>query len=214
MIRSLKTGLGLSMLVALLVAAFGVMNASATQTGHFTSSSTNTKYDVREATGTAHSTQLSAYGSTVECHHATYNVHHTSSTTFTTLAVTPEYTACTTGSGGAATVRMNGCYYDFTSRTTGHATVHLICPAGKKAEVETSGGLEKFGAQTPTTGGVTYTNENGLITVNITVEGIHAECHGACQLLGTNTTTASLKGSVTVEGTDTVTGAKAHITAK
>lgn len=64
----------------------------------------------------------------------------------------------------------------------------------------------KYPPQTPTTGGLTYstieTNGKHAVTVNVTAEGIHAECHGACQLIGTNTTTAKITGSLTVAGTD------------
>lgn len=218
MTRSLKTAFGLSVLVALVVGVMGAMSASAKVSGHFVSGATKTEFKATEATGTAHATTLSAYGSTVSCHNVKYQVHHTSAATFTSLTVTPTYENCTVGGGpDTATVRMNGCHYEFKSKSStaaGHATVHLLCPVGKKAEVETPNGTEKFGAQTPTSGGVTYTNvAGGTVTANVTVEGIHAECHGLCQFLGTNTTTATLKGAVKVEGLNTEGGAKVHLTA-
>jgi len=219
MTRKLKAGFGLALLAALVVSAMGAMSASAITSGHFTSDSVNgTKFDISETTGTAHATKLTAYGSTVECHNITYTAHHISTQTTQILTVTPTYHSCTSG-GNTATVTMNGCHYEFTSRTPpSHGTPHFRCPAGVKAKVETSNGTMQFGAQTPTLGGVVYetaTNAAGkhIITANITVEGIHGECHGLCQFLGTNTTTAKLTGSVTVEGTDTVTGAAVNITA-
>jgi hypothetical protein len=213
MIRSLKTGFGLSMLVALLVAAFGVMNASATTSGHFTSESAETKLDISEETGTAHTTTLSAFGSTVTCHKVDYSASNIIGTTTQTITAFAEYTNCTTGTGGAATVRMNGCHYQFTSRSTGHGTTHFICPAGKKAEVESSAGTMKFGAQTPSAG-ATYSAIIGSKTgKNAITASITAECHGACQFIATHTSTATLKGSVTVEGTNAATGAGTGIQA-
>jgi hypothetical protein len=218
MIRSLKAAFGLSLLAALVVSAMSVMSASAITQGHFSSEVAKTKYDIKEATGTAHSTKLEAYGSTIECHEITYTGHHTSTTTSTALTVTPHYTKCTkTADSSTATVHMKGCHYEFTPRPApAHATAHFRCPTGVKAEVTTNAGTMKFGAQTPTKGGVVYetiTMENKhAITANITVEGIHGTCHGACQIFGTTTTTGKLSGSVTVQGTNTDTGAPVHLT--
>jgi hypothetical protein len=214
MIRTVKTTLGLSLLALLAFGGISALSASATTSGHFVSGSTTTELDLKAATGSTHEGSLSAFGATVSCHQASYTADVVAASTVTSVTVSPSPSGCTTGSSGVATVRMNGCNYSVTSRSTGHATVHLVCPTGKKAEIEMSAGLMKFGPQTPTSGGLTYTNlHDGTITVSVTAEGLHAECHGACQLLGTNTTTAKITGSLTVEGTDTVTGVKTAIQA-
>jgi hypothetical protein len=221
MIRNVKAAFGMTLLVALVASAVNVMGASATDPSpgnHFTSDATNTKYDLTEITGTPHETTFTAYGTTITCHHITYKVHHTSTTTFTSLTVTPEVTGCTAG-GGEAIVHTNGCHYEFTAKNSAatHATVHLRCPTGKKIDVTTSGGTMRIGAQTPTKGGVTYTNilmdAKNAITINKTIEGIHVECHGACQIFGTTSATGTMKGAMTLQGTDTITGAPVNITA-
>ena len=217
--RSPKTACWLGLLAAMALGAFGVTTASATQSGHFTSESPSgrTSFNLLEKTGSEHETTLSAYGMTTTCHDSTYHVHHVSSPTFTTFTVTPTRLGCTTGSGETATVRMNGCSYDFTSRSApNHATVHLECPVGSKTEIESSGGTVKIGAQTPHCGGVTYSTiemeGKHAITINLTLECMTAECHGLCQLLGTNTGTAKLTGSLTLQGKDTDTGLVTGIT--
>jgi hypothetical protein len=211
MIRSLKAAFGLSLVAALVMSVVGVFGASATTSGHFSSESAKTTYNITENTETTHKTELSAFSATVSCHEVKYTGAQTNTAIFSALTVTPEYKSCTSGSG-VAHVRMNGCHYVFTPRTTGHATAHFLCPTGKKAEVESTstGSTMKFGAQTPTTNGVTYSaiviDGKNALTTNITVEGIHGECHGACQIFGTTTTTGKLLGSVTVQGKDATTG--------
>ena len=217
MIRTLKAAIGLSLLAALAMSAMSVMSASATTSGHFTSDVSTTKLNVTETTGTTHSMKLTAVGTTVECHSPSYSGHATGLTS-THITIIPVYNNCTTGTGGAATVTMNGCSYTFTSRTPpGHATVHLDCPVGARAEVHTGGGTLTFGAQTPTTNGVLYetitTNNKHALTLNATQEGIHYECHGACAIFGTSGTNAKLSGAATIAGVDSVTLNPVNITA-
>jgi hypothetical protein len=224
MIRNFKTALGMSFLAALAVGVAGVGGASATAPGvgnHFTSASPSgkTNFDLTVATGTAHETSIAAYGTTIGCHHITYSAHHVNTATFTALTVTPEVKNCTTGSGDAATAHMNGCHYEYTAKNTGtsHATVHLRCPLGKKIEWTTPGGTMKFGAQTFEKGGVTYSaieiGGKHAITINKTIEGTQGTCHGVCQIFGTATATATMSGSMTLQGTDTDTGLAANLTA-
>ena len=213
MIRNLKAAFGLSLLAALILSAVSVMGASAITNGHFVSDSPSgkTKLDITEATGTSHQTQLNAYGAHVTCHDATYTAHHIG-TTAEAITVTPSYINCTDGNNNPVHITMNGCHYEFTPRTSGHATAHFRCPLGNKAKVtvtDSSGSsisTMQFGAQTPS-GGVVYetitTNNKHAITANITIEGIVGECHGLCQIFGTNTTTGKLTGAVTVAGTNT-----------
>lgn len=221
MTRSLKAAFGLSLLAALVFSAMSVMGASAKDpeaTNHFTSSTTNTKYTVTENTSNEHHITLIAYSDEITCHNPQYSVHHTNATTFTTLTVTPINDTnwnCTNKNNEKAEVHFKGCHYQFTAKATSatHATVHFICPAGVKAEVTNGANVLKFGAQTPTKNGVTYTNINGEITANVTAEGIHVECHGLCQFLGTTRTDAIMKGSATVAGFHTTEGTKSHLTA-
>ena len=189
------------------------MGASAITNGHFVSDSPSgkTKLDITQQTGSTHETLLSAYGTNSACHKVTYTAHHIG-TTATAIIVTPQYENCTTSASNPMHVAVHGCYFEFTSRSSGHATPHFKCPAGKKATLTitnsngSSTSTMQFGEQTPA-GGVVYeavtTNNKHAITANFTVEGIVGECHGVCQLLGTNTTTAKLTGSVTVAGTNT-----------
>jgi hypothetical protein len=221
MIRSLKAAFGLSLMAALALSAMSVIGASAQNPeagNHFTSSTTNTKYTVTEVTGTPHQVHLLAYFDSITCHNPQYSVHHTNTTTFTTLTVTPIKSSswnCTNAKSEPADIVFNECHYQFTAkaRSASHATVHFFCPAGKKLEVVNGSNIMRFGTQTPTSKGVTYTNTNGEITANITAEAIHLECHGPCQIFGTTRVDAKMTGSVTVAGFDTTIGSKSHITA-
>jgi hypothetical protein len=136
----------------------------------------------------------------------TYSKPHFT-TTVQEITVIPSYSGCTQGENVLA-VTMNGCHYIFTSRTPpGHTTAHFRCPVGKRAELHTPSGTLSFGEQTPTKGGITYAAviEGGVsaLTANITLEGIHYTCHGACQISGTSGTSATLTGAATIRGTDT-----------
>jgi len=228
MIRTLKAAFGLGLLAALSMAALSVMSASATVNGHFYAHNNNTTtiLDIKEATGTAHAVKLSAVGDTVQCHHVKYtgepNATPIVPTTTQSITVRPDYPDkqtdpqqtqnCTTSDGTTATVTMNGCHYIFKSRSGAlHGTVHLVCPAGVKAEVHTHNGTLTFGTQTPA-GGISYTQTGNTVTADVTVEGIHYECHGICAIFGTTGTNAKMTGSVTIEGTNPATGAQVPVT--
>jgi hypothetical protein len=202
MIRSLKAALGLALVAAMAFSAMSVMSASATVSGHFTSDSGGiTAIDIREVTG-KHEIALSAIGTTITCHTASYTASMSVATT-QQLNVAPAYSNCTTGSGGTATVTMNGCSYTFSSRTTGHGTAGIVCTGGARAEVHTSAGTLSFGTQTADEGLVytTVTHTKHALTVDVTAKGIDYTCHGACQIFGTSGTTATMTGTVTVTGT-------------
>jgi len=218
MLRTLKAALGLGLLAALAMSAMSVMSASAITSGHFTSDVATTKLDISEVTGSTHQIKFHAptLGATVECHHPTYSAHLTN-TTAQFITVQPVYANCTNQDAQTVTVTMNGCDYTFTSRTAGHATTHFKCPVGVKAEIHTPNGTFTFGTQTPTGGGATYTttteNNKHAITANITVTGIHYECHGLCAIFGTTGTNAEMTGAATIKGTDSASGAAVNITA-
>jgi hypothetical protein len=215
MIRNLKAAFGLALLAALVVSAMGALSASATKSGHFVSDKPNTILHITEATGGAHTTYLTALGSTIRCHTVKYTAPNVDETE-EDLTVTPSYAGCEyNGETDKATVTMNGCHYTFTPRPApNHGTVDFICPIGKKAEVHTPNGTFAFGEQTPK-GGVVYTTAElegtHALTVDITAEGIKYTCHGTCQIFGTSGEGAKLHGSVTVKGTNAL-GGGANIT--
>jgi hypothetical protein len=219
MTRRYTGAAALTLLLALGVLALGALSASATTSGHFTSDSPSgkTNLDMTGTTGGAHDAKLTAFGVVLTCHNLKYTLSPL--TTQTTMSITgfPEFVNCTTSNGDAITVKMNGCHFDVTPASSGHGTPHLRCPTGQKIEVTVPTGLMKFGAQTPTKGGLTYTttvvNGKHEVTVNITVEGIHGECHGVCQIFGTSSSSVAMAGSGTVAGTDAVTGSAVNITA-
>jgi len=221
MLRTLKAALGLGLLAALVMSAMSVMSASAITSGHFTSDapSGTTKAQITSVTGGNHSLTLSipALGTTVNCHSFTYSGHMTGSTQ-QALKAEGSLQNCTTNQGEAAVVTNNGCALEFTSRSTGHMTTHFVCPVGAKAEMHTANGTFTFGTQTPTKGGAVATTILGpggkhSITADITVEGIHYECHGFCAIFGTTGTTATISGSGEGHGVDAVSGNYVNVTA-
>jgi hypothetical protein len=98
------------------------------------------------------------------------------------LYVTPHETPCDTAVG-PMTFDMNDCHYKLTGNTTGSdngtdATTWIVCPLGKEIEITGPFGCKtKIPPQTPTMGGVTYTNVpnhpgGAAITVTTTVTGL------------------------------------------
>jgi hypothetical protein len=156
-------------------------------------------------------------GTKIECTTSTFsgtaqngNSSLTINPTYTgRINVTPHETPCS-GSPGSLTIDMNGCDYDLTGSTTGSdsgtdATISITCPANTEIVVTTSSGLNlKIPAQTPTSGGVTYTNEAGKVKVTETSTGITYTCESPflCSLSGiaTEGNTADYNGSVVLAG--------------
>ncbi len=128
------------------------------------------------------------------------------------INATPHGTACTVKAGGEATVSMNDCEYTLTGNTTGSdngtdAIVWIQCPVGKEIEVALSFGCTiKIPSQTPTSGGVTYTNlpnhtGGSAISINTTMTGITYSAPGfACSLggLSSHGDDATLTGASTL----------------
>lgn len=215
--------LGLGLLALLAMGAFAVVNASAVTTGHFTSDVAHTEIRGSEKEGTGHTLKFqrtqptnTPTGSPIVCTEAKYTGTIASATT-QVVQVTPEYTGCRTEGDphGSVSVHHNGCTYTFRSRTTGHGTVAVDCPANKAIEITHPNCGIKVPAQDPATnanvmkGGVAYTtttdNEGKhAITLDVTITHItgHFES-GACIFLGT-TKEFDMTGSVTVAGFDTV----------
>jgi hypothetical protein len=97
---------------------------------------------------------------------------------------TPHGTKCN-ALGSAATVNMNTCDYDLTGSTTGSdsgtdATTSITCSGSNEIIITTDFGLIlRIPAQTPTSGGVTYTNEGSKVKVTATATGITYTCETA-----------------------------------
>jgi hypothetical protein len=107
---------------------------------------------------------------------------------------------------------MNECDYVLTGETTGEdegtdATVWIECAnEGEQIEIDVTG-LLTLGVppQTPTSGGVTYTNNaGGTVTINATATGITYNCepHFICTLGGiaTEGNDADYTGAVVAHG--------------
>jgi len=152
-------------------------------------------------------------GAAIECTKATY--HGTTTAAITdSITITPTYIDCATTEGvwGEVDVTTNGCTYTFrsTSAATGHkpthhATVSVVCPAGKAIVIDHPNCTITVPPQTLT--GVTYTTieESGkhAITLNVTATHIAGQFHGGiCIFLGTSKE-FDMNGAVTVKGTDT-----------
>jgi hypothetical protein len=219
MTRLKRAAVGLAAAAAITLAPLGMGTPSAEVSGHFTSGASKTRLHVKEQTGTPHAVIFQAGSELISCHKVQYWPHHLSITTFQQVTVTPIYESCTVSLNGATTnasVKMNGCHYLFWARSTGHATVELICPAGSKVEVQGLFCTFRLGPQKPW-GGVSYTNVTvegkTAVTVDVTLEKITYEQHGP--MCGTTTTLVAgrMLGSVLVQGTNTDTGQLVDVTA-
>ena len=133
-----------------------------------------------------------------------------------TIGVKPHTTHC--GSDlGTLDINMNGCAYWLTGETTGEdpkgggkkdATVWVECnPSTNEIIIKATelGVTLKVPAQTPTEGGVVYTNEaGGKVKVTATATGITWTCEPklACNLGlgGTEGNNADYRGDVEVHG--------------
>jgi hypothetical protein len=140
--------------------------------------------------------------------------HATITPTYTgRIGATPHTSAECDTTIGTAPIDMNGCDYDLTGTTTGvdegltDATVSVTCPTPSTHIIVTnSTGLKiKVPAQTPTSGGVTYTNGTGTVNVKATATGITYTCESAflCGVAGipTEGNNADYTGNVVVSST-------------
>ncbi len=217
MIRNLKV-LGLALGAVFAFSAMAASSASAVDT--FTTS-TGTSDTV---TGLSHDNifEITGNGAFVACTTSHFSgtinngsAHATINATYTGIpGATPHTnTECETLLGATAAVNMNGCDYDLTGTTTGldegstDATVSITCtPSTNEITITTTlGAVLKIPAQTPTSGGVTYTNENGKVKVKATATGITYTCSSAfaCGLAGipTEGNSAHYKGTIVVGST-------------
>jgi hypothetical protein len=204
--------LGLALVAAFALCALGASSASAADV--FISKE---KVESVTAEGSNNEFKITGIGS-VKCARAKFNGNVTAGSTEATFTATYEGTPAEPSTehceafAGKATVSMNGCAYILTGETTGgdegtDATAWIECPAGKEiAIIASSLGLTvHIHAQTPTAGGVTYTNTPaGKVTIHETATGITYSCEpdflctlGGIAIEGNN---ADYTGTVVAEG--------------
>jgi hypothetical protein len=162
--------------------------------------------------------EITSKGTKVECKTATYE-GTVSGATVTDATVTPSYGGCTANGGLEAIVDVNGCTITLTgeTNTAKEGIVHLLCPetkpgSGVLKEIEVTipeiSCAIKVHAQTPTSGGVTYTNNETNkpddVEATANLGGITYERAG---------TTAGCIAAVPKEGNDAILLTKITITA-
>jgi outer membrane lipoprotein SlyB len=169
----IKKALGLGLLMVL---ALSALASPATSSDSFTSAASSTVL-----TGTGEPLfQFTPAKLQLTCKTSKYNGTFTGgavgeitvTATYTGNATEEDGPNCSGAVVGNVSVNMNGCDYKFTGATTGvdheyvtkFGTLTVTCPAGKEVEISWSGCTVKIPGQTPTEGGLTYTNEteNGL----------------------------------------------------
>src|SRR6187549_118565 len=216
--------LGAALLALAATSALAVTNASGTANGHFYHHAVGTSVAITAHDGstTAHKlefTRLSpgtdtTTGNGITCKTSQYTGQVTERTT-STIRLFPKYTECLTTPGGVydeVKVHPYHCSYIFSSQgTRKHGTVSIDCPAGQSIEITHPNCTTKVPAQTASattlTEGISYANQaDGTITATVTVNTItgHFEA-GICVFLGTQQK-FEMKGSVTVEGFNYVSG--------
>jgi len=213
MTRKLKT-LGLGLLAAFALSAVSASAASAdeitsdtqTEVTHLTGVSHDNVFEIPsekqrfECTTSKFSGTFSGAATDEVTVHPTYNG---------TIGVTPHTTHCDSSSG-TVVVDTNGCDYKLTGETNvehngKEAEVHIECDQpGEEIEITGSSGCTvDVPAQTPTQGGVRYTNDGNAIIVDATATGIEWTAHGFICAFGgiaTEGHDAIYTGSVTVQG--------------
>ena len=203
MTRNLKT-LGLALVALSAMSALSASSASAVDV-------VTTGTSPTLLTGVGHNHKLSVGSASFQCTAAKFAATVNSGDSQITADVlyegtlnqTPHVDQHCNSTSGTATVDMNGCAGVLTGETTGNApaghtegkdaTVWLECPGANKVQITTSLGYTvSFPPQTPTTGGVSYTNVashegNSAVAIKVTVAGITATCAGTflCTLGGT-----------------------------
>jgi len=215
----LKTILGLGLIATAATGALGGNAATATTSGHFTSDAPSGKTEavLTTQTGGTHILRLETFAGLGTCHQVAYSGSMTGSTTQSIRALAT-FSNCTIGEEQPAVVTMNGCETEFFSRNISslHATVKLVCPAGKRAEMHQSSCTQTFAGQT-LAGGVVFTtitvNGKHAITADLTGTNLHYELHGLCALFGTTHTDGLIEGAATVHGIDAASKAFVNITA-
>lgn len=222
MIRNLKA-LGLALVAVFAFSAMAAASASATDaftvegggSATVTGVGTNNVFFITQAE-TKHGVEVSCAKAHFESTLASGATHTTVKALYTGTTAEPTSAHCGAGALlGKAEVKMNGCDYELTGTTTGSdvhttgadATISVLCAkAGEHIEIITSSCTIKVPAQTPTEGGVTYTNEaGGKVTIHATVTGItYTSTGGLCSLGGISSegNNSDYTGTVTVAATN------------
>ncbi len=168
MIRNLKA-LGLALVAVFAIGAITASAALAVE-DHFTTSQTSA---LMTGTSTNNKFEITG-GPSFECTTSQFTATGVNNSTEVTvdpsytgrIGETPHGTKCTGSPIGNVTIDMNSCDYDLTGKTTGSdggltdATISVTCTTAGDHIVITGplGCKIKVPAQTPTSGGVTYTN--------------------------------------------------------
>jgi hypothetical protein len=226
MIRNLKA-LGLALVAVVALSAMAASSASAVDkvtttpaTAVLTGVSHVGKFKVTSGTQPVTECTTSKYAAKITSGASEITVEPTYEGT---LGVTPHVAGehCNITGGGRATVDMNGCDFDLTGNTTqtdppvvgNDAVVSLTCPVGAEVVITTNVGCNlKMPAQTPTQGGVTYTNKGATqVEVKVTSTGVTFTTEGAlCGFLGlpSEGNTADYNDTVVMSATTWVSGTK------
>jgi hypothetical protein len=215
MIRNLKA-LGLAVVA---VFAMSAMTASAASATDFFTTSKESAW----LTGTSHDNKFSLGNTNFECTTSKFTATVENGKSVATalpnytgrINETPHGTACD-ATLGTVTIDVNDCHYKLTGETTGSdggtdATVWIECPTGQSIQITSSAGpVISVPSQTPTEGGVTYTNvpnhsaAGSAVKVTATATGITATCAPTftCGLAGipSHSNTSKYTGTVTVTG--------------
>lgn len=185
MTRKFKS-LGLVLAAVFAMSALGVSAASAAE------------FHSAKAPTTISGTQSSSHvfttnAGTVTCKTATFSGTQ-STTTATTVQLTPTYSSCTAFGFINVPIDVNGCSYTFTS----HGATTVDCPSGKAFEITAPGCTTKVGPQTFASG-MTYTTVGSTpsrsISASTNISGITYDECGTIRTNGTYKGTTSITGS-------------------
>ncbi|HEX8688967.1 MAG TPA: hypothetical protein VF729_01860 [Solirubrobacterales bacterium] len=222
--RSKLNAITVGLLVAIGTGALAV-GATAKEGGHFVSPGSNsTMIKWSEVGGTNHQLEFTLHGleGGVVCDEVFYEEILQLVETTTETTIMPTYKKChTTGQGaGTTTINANGCTFLMkvaagTTATT-EQTIKLTCPAGSSLEIAHPNCTITIPQQIAENA-ATYTTmfiSPGILGITMDMNaGLAAQYHaGICVFTGTGHT-ATLSGSLTVQGTNWVKQTPVSITA-
>jgi ketosteroid isomerase-like protein len=217
--------LGLAMFAALAIGAVSVVSAGADTGGVMHSDVEWThitgEQEIPVPPPTVHDNRLIDHvqEDAVQCKVATFTAN-VAAKTATEVTATAHYTECeTTNNGYPTNVNMNGCHFvlTFTDEAAAkHHTAHLVCPAEKNVKISINPPIvgechTYIPSQTPTTGGVVYTQieiaGKKALTLDVTIQGItntKEETGFGCGGAGGHDNQSTLEATIKVQGKDTV----------
>jgi hypothetical protein len=182
--------LGLALAAVFAMSAVAAQAASATP-HTFVTDSGNPAYltGTQEPAPAVNRLFFTGSGEEVECEAAHYESTGTVANEAEEVTVHPVYEECSSllaPNPGEVKVRTHSCHFTLTGTTdgNGHAEAHVAnCPEGEEIEIEIEGACTIYvGNQTPTEGGVHYTNHTTAtpmdFTVQATATGIHYTYEG------------------------------------